>query len=405
MIITNTEIKVIKTEEQYYDYLSQLDDLMSMAPPLRSKISDRLELLTLVLENYESKLLSIELPDPIEAIKFRMEEQGLKQADLVSYFGRASRVSEVLSGKRSLTIDMIRNISEGLGISYEVLIGTPIPQPQKQNISWSKFPINEMMKRGWISSVLDKKSQEATEAIKEFVGGAIIGSNGTAFRRSLRGDAVSMTRQYATYAWLAFIIQKSREKRDEMPAFDKESVSLSYLRDLAKLSTLNDGPLKAVDSLRQIGISVVFEPRIDKTLLDGAALLDTDGRPVIGITLRYDRVDNFWFTLLHEVVHVWKHLDNSDHAIVDNLNSPSEDRQEAEANRLAREAMVPRVKWKRSKAYLNPSHENIVSFAKDLGIHHAIVAGRLQFDKKDYTLFSELTKYPVAHLFEERSKV
>lgn len=399
------EIKVIKTEEQYYDYLNQLDELMALTPPLKSKDSDNLELLTLVLENYESKLLSIELPDPIEAIKFRMEEQGLMQADLVPYFGRASRVSEVLSGKRSLTIDMIRNVSEGLGISYEVLIGTPIPQPKKQNISWSKFPINEMMKRGWISSVLDKKSQEVTDAIKEFVEGTIVGSNGTAFRRSLRGEAVSVTRQYATYAWLAFIIQKSREKRDEMPAFDKESISLSYLRDLAKLSILEDGPLKAVDSLRKIGISVVFEPRIEKTLLDGAALLDTDGRPVIGITLRYDRVDNFWFTLLHEVVHVWKHLDNSDHAIVDNLNSPSEDRQEAEANRLAREAMVPRVKWKRSKAYLNPSHENILCFAKDLGIHHAIVAGRLQFDKKDYTIFSELTKYPVAHLFEERSKV
>lgn len=399
------EIKVIKTEEQYYDYLNQLDELMAITPPLKSKDSDNLELLTLVLENYESKLLSIELPDPIEAIKFRMEEQGLMQADLVPYFGRASRVSEVLSGKRSLTIDMIRNVSEGLGISYEVLIGTPISQPKKQNISWSKFPINEMMKRGWISSVLDKKSQEVTDAIKEFVEGTIVGSNGTAFRRSLRGDAVSVTRQYATYAWLAFIIQKSREKRDEMPIFDKNSISLSYLRDLAKLSTLDDGPLKAVDSLRKIGISVVFEPRIEKTLLDGAALLDTDGRPVIGITLRYDRVDNFWFTLLHEVVHVWKHLDNSDQAIVDNLNSPSEDRQEAEANRLAREAMVPRVKWKRSKAYLNPSHENIATLAKDLGIHHAIVAGRLQFDKRDYTLFSELTKYPVAYLFQERSKV
>lgn len=399
------EIKVIKTEEQYYDYLNQLDELMAITPPLKSKDSDNLELLTLVLENYESKLLSIELPDPIEAIKFRMEEQGLMQADLVPYFGRASRVSEVFSGKRSLTIDMIRNVSEGLGISYEVLIGTPISQPKKQNISWSKFPINEMMKRGWISSVLDKKSQEVTDAIKEFVEGTIVGSNGTAFRRSLRGDAVSVTRQYATYAWLAFIIQKSREKRDEMPIFDKNSISLSYLRDLAKLSTLDDGPLKAVDSLRKIGISVVFEPRIEKTLLDGAALLDTDGRPVIGITLRYDRVDNFWFTLLHEVVHVWKHLDNSDQAIVDNLNSPSEDRQEAEANRLAREAMVPRVKWKRSKAYLNPSHENIATLAKDLGIHHAIVAGRLQFDKRDYTLFSELTKYPVAYLFQERSKV
>lgn len=405
MMTNKPEIKVIKTEDQYLDYLKQLDELMSEIPPLKSNDSDRLELLTLVLESYEKKTLSMELPDPIEAIKFRMEEQGLMQADLIPYFGRASRVSEVLSGKRSLTIDMIRNVSEGLGISYEILIGTPMPQAKKQNISWSKFPIKEMMKRGWINTFLDKNAPEVKEEVKSFIEIALPRADDVAFRRTIRGDAISSTRQYATYAWLACIIQKSRESRDINLPFNKNAISAAFLKELAQLSKFEDGPLKAVDKLRQIGISIVFEPRIEKTRLDGAALLDTDGTPIIGLTLRYDQVDNFWFTLLHEVVHVWKHLDSSNIAIVDNLESPTEDRQEAEANRLAREALVPRVKWKRSKAYLNPSHVNIINYAKELGVHSAVVAGRLRHDKQDYSLFSELVQNPISHLFISRDKL
>lgn len=89
-------------------------------------------------------------------------------------------------------------------------------------------------------------------------------------------------------------------------------------------------------------------------MLDGAALLDTDGTPIIGLTLRNDRIDNFWFTLIHEVAHIWKHMDDNSEAILDDLERPSEDKREAEANRIAREAFIPRSIWKRSDAYLNP---------------------------------------------------
>jgi len=103
-------------------------------------------------------------------------------------------------------------------------------------------------------------------------------------------------------------------------------------------------------------------------------------------------VDSFWFTLLHEVVHVWKHLDSADTAIVDNLDVASEDRNEAEANRLAGDALVPRVKWKRSRAYLSPSYDHIISFAKEIGVHSSIVAGRLQHDRNNYSIFTDLAQ-------------
>ncbi|MEN1395396.1 hypothetical protein AAIH23_34865, partial [Pseudomonas aeruginosa] len=63
--------------------------------------------------------------------------------------------------------------------------------------------------------------------------------------------------------------------------------------------------------LEEAGISVVIEPHLKGTMLDGAALLDTDGTPIIGLTLRNDRIDNFWFTLIHEVAHIWKHMDDN----------------------------------------------------------------------------------------------
>ena len=94
------EAKVIRTEEQYEAYLNEVQVLISECPKLNSIQSERLELLTVLLEAYENSKYPIESPDPIEAIKFRMEEKGLKRADLIPYFGTSSRVSEVLNRKR-----------------------------------------------------------------------------------------------------------------------------------------------------------------------------------------------------------------------------------------------------------------------------------------------------------------
>ncbi|WP_230586887.1 ImmA/IrrE family metallo-endopeptidase, partial [Ralstonia solanacearum] len=125
--------------------------------------------------------------------------------------------------------------------------------------------------------------------------------------------------------------------------------SSEFLREIAQLSWFEQGPLLAVEFLEKHGIVVVIEPQLKGTALDGAALKDSDGTPIIALTLRQDRLDNFWFTLLHEVAHLWKHVDQ-DETFLDDLDASSEDRREVEANRLAREAFIPRVTWKRSDA-------------------------------------------------------
>ena len=112
-------IKPIKNEQDYVNTLSQIESLMNAKP--NTPQMDELEVLTTLVEAYEERYHRIETPDPIEAIKFRMEQEGLKQKDLVAIVGSKSRVSEVLNKKRKLTIEMIRNLHKQLHIPIESL--------------------------------------------------------------------------------------------------------------------------------------------------------------------------------------------------------------------------------------------------------------------------------------------
>ena len=211
-----------------------------------------------------------------------------------------------------------------------------------------------------------------------------------AFRRTLSGDADSPTTRYSLFAWLARVIQRTREKKSDLGTFDARQLSASFLRELAQLSWYDQGPLLAIEYLEKHGIATIVEPHLKGTRLDGAALKDIDGTPIIGLTLRFDRLDNFWYTLLHEAAHIWKHVINATETFVDDLNASSEDRREAEANRLAREAFIPRLIWKRSDAYLSQSKESIERLSKELKIYPAIIVGRLHKETGNYALFSDL---------------
>src|SRR6266436_7059628 len=102
------EPRMIKTDSQHEETLAEVERLVALDPAPGTPEAERLELLAHLVRAYENEHYPIELPDPIEAIRFRMEHQGLTQRDLVPYFGSRSRVSEVLSGKRGLTLPMIR---------------------------------------------------------------------------------------------------------------------------------------------------------------------------------------------------------------------------------------------------------------------------------------------------------
>jgi HTH-type transcriptional regulator / antitoxin HigA len=113
--------KVIKTESEYEAALARIEKLMDAKP--NTAHGDELELLSLLVHDYEEKAFPIDKPDPITAIRFRMEQQGLEPKDLVRFLGSRSRVSEVLSGRRNLSLKMIRALVSGLRIPSDVLLG------------------------------------------------------------------------------------------------------------------------------------------------------------------------------------------------------------------------------------------------------------------------------------------
>ncbi|MFP4507184.1 MAG: type II toxin-antitoxin system HigA family antitoxin [Cyclobacteriaceae bacterium] len=114
------DVKAIKTEEDYQQALNRLE--MIFHSSVDSKEGDEAEVLTILIEKYEDEHYPIDAPDPIEAIKFRMEQMGMDKKDLADIIGYKSRVSEIFSRKRKLTLKMIRNLHEKLKIPYESLI-------------------------------------------------------------------------------------------------------------------------------------------------------------------------------------------------------------------------------------------------------------------------------------------
>ncbi|HCA83060.1 MAG TPA: transcriptional regulator [Flavobacteriales bacterium] len=114
------DFKILKTKKDYENALKRLEKVFDAKPG--SKESNELELLAMLIERYEKEHFPIDAPDPVEAIKFRMEQLGMKQKDLDKIIGGKNRVSEILNRKRKLSLEMIRNIHASLDIPLESLI-------------------------------------------------------------------------------------------------------------------------------------------------------------------------------------------------------------------------------------------------------------------------------------------
>lgn len=114
--------KIIKTDAEYRDALAELKRLIALDPDTNTPEGDELELIAMLVEQYESHTYAFNTPDPIDALLFRMEQQGLSQLDLVPFLGSRNNVSEILNRRQPLTLEMIRALHNGLGLPADVLI-------------------------------------------------------------------------------------------------------------------------------------------------------------------------------------------------------------------------------------------------------------------------------------------
>lgn len=389
-----TEIKIIKTKEDYDAALKLIEVLMANDPNPESDEGEKLSLLTTLVEDYESKVFSKSLPDPIEAIKFRMEQANLKAADLIPYFGTRSRVSEVLSGKRQLTLEMVRALEAGLGIPAKVLIKQPgQADTESQYQHWNTRLIREMEMRGYFGNASLQK-QDKNQLLKSFFSKVNVPSAQLVgmLRKSHYRSTIS-TDKRALYAWSIRVLEKASKVRPSIE-YKAGSVNLDFMKNLAKLSVKENGPILAQENLKKHGVILVIEPHLSKTHLDGATILINKTSPVIGLTLRYDRLDNFWFTLMHELAHISRHYDNDVSLFydekLDDMKGATLDNKEKEADDWAREALVPSSKWENSPAKLIPSPIAAQSLADELGVHIAIVAGVMRYEHKNHYYLKEI---------------
>ena len=393
--MANTKIKPIRTEKDYEEALARIDALMDAVPG--SPEFDELDVLADLVELYESRQEPMGYPSPLAAIEFRMEQGNLRPRDVIPFIGSRAKVSEVLSGRRAITMPMARALHKHLGIPADALLresdvdlDDPVP-----GVEWRRFPVKAMAKLGWIPAVsnLAGHAEVLIRGLIDRAGGPDV-ARAALYRKN---DHMRTNAKMDAYALKARCWQVLATGNENPPEADYEpgTVTPSFLKKVARLSGFEDGPRLAKELLSKHGIALAIAPYLPRTYLDGAALRLGDGRPVIGLTLRYDRIDNFWFCLLHELAHVGRHLDtNEGDAFIDDqtlrgIEGRREDPKETQADEWAQEALVPRLAWEASAARKRPTPMAVMNLARALQVHPAIIAGQVRYERKNYRLLSQ----------------
>ncbi|MER9243457.1 ImmA/IrrE family metallo-endopeptidase [Mesorhizobium sp. M0633] len=367
-------VRPIRTDE---DYQSALTRATALFGHKNSKDRDELEVLQAVIERWERSRHPVEAATPAQAIKFRMAQTGLSQRDLIPYLGSKSRVSEILNGQRQPTVDQIRALHQHLGIPVTSLIGSFKHEPMAGTSSTSIAAEGRLRELGVM---------KAKENLAGFLSRSKAAAPAVAMLRKTRTERTNAKTDLAALeAWCAAVLARADKiviKKTKIADPEKAA------RKIAQISVLPDWNDQIVTALHRIGIVLVILEHLPGTFLDGAALCRSDGVPVIALTIRYDRLDNFWFTLLHEFAHVACHLNPDRQVILDDLDVASSEAIEAEADSFARNALIPHAMWKR--IHKDSTTEEVLEAAKKAGVHPAIAAGRWRFEHSDYRRFSKL---------------
>ena len=356
---------------------------------------DEHSVLSVLVGHYESQHHQDHPADPIASIQAHMDREGLTQRDLIPIIGSRSKVSAILSGKRQLTFAMARALHRHLGIPAELLLSEP-SQPQAADGSepdWNRYPIKDMEKRDWIEKNSGKSAKEIITKLKSDAGGYDLPD---AFYR--KNDHLRMnakTNLYAIQAWCWQVLAQANENRPLTGAYVEGSVNEDFMREIGQLSRFADGPVRAQRRLRERGIGMEIVYHLPRTYLDGAAIRPIGCPPVIGLTLRYDRVDNFWFTLMHELAHVSHDLGDSarDTVYVDDLSLSGEHYErtlEGQADRTARDTLIPPDIWENRLVREDPTAVAVMELAQEIQVHPAVIAGRIRYDSQDWRRLSQL---------------
>ena len=378
------------TEEWLKD--AQLNALSSQIAELRQDIAEYNLLRSGQISHEECNDLS-ELPRALIAARI---SQGFSQKDLADQLGMQQQQIQRYEATYYMSASLSRliEIAGVLDLKVKELWPSRAVRPgnvvfswsDSSHVDWNLFPMKEMARRGWLDFDVE---QSPIAAVKDYFFRAAGPEFASALhRKKFYGER--KPNKYSLLAWQARILEKARAETDEekIGSFELDD---RWVTELVKLSTKEHGPLLAKDFLASHGVSLVIEHHLSETYLDGAAMLSHEGNPVIGLTLRHDRLDNFWFVLLHELGHVFLHLFNSlKMDFFDEESGEDADDIEREADEFALNASADDESWSSCLSRFYMTEDSVIQDAKRLEVHPSIVAGRLRRERRNYTILNEL---------------
>lgn len=329
-------------------------------------------------------------------IREQMEMRDWTQDDLSEVIGvTVKHLNKILQDKQPLTLDMARVLGEvfnttaqywiNIDTGYRLWLSQDKTESETEadikSLIYERMPIKDMLNKGWIKAF--NNASELKEQVIKFWGWqnldfAILDKE---YLPCLTRKSEAYNQFNASYAISWYRKALNESERFKVGSYKKQKLEKLY-NNLHTYTTTNKGLNLFIKELADAGVIFFVLPHLQKTYLDGAAFFAAQN-PVIVYTGRYKRVDNFWFTVAHEIAHVLKHLDEKIMFVLDNLKDGVLNKMEIEANELAAE----KLKHAEILEYLTPylgylSVARVEECAAELEVHPAIIVGKLAHEKK-----------------------
>ena len=324
---------------------------------------------------------------PGYSIRREMEENHWNQKDLAEILGFSEKhISRLLNNKEPITISTAKRLATALGGSPQFWINLDtnyrlrLEETAEETgtaaraLIYRYMPVRDMRAKGW----LPKDNNQLVPAVKKFwtikeLKFDFIETEAAAcFRKS---DSFEQFNPFYAFTWLRQA--KIEAKKEKVNSFSKKKLA-NFSEEIPALSKLSNGIERFIAGLKESGVKFLRIPHLEKTYIDGASFLDKKN-PVIVYTARHNRIDNFWFTVTHEIAHVLKHLRNSRTAIIDNMDElNADDIAELEADKFASEILKTEEILRFFDSIRRKTKSKIMECSDTLNIAPSIIVGCLQ---------------------------
>jgi len=343
---------------------------------------------------------------PGEYLIDQLDARELKQREFANEVGMAySQLNEIIKGKRSITAEFAMTLEAILGIDKRYWLNlqmnydlTKISLDEKFQKKtsllkrWSKLKeyaaVKYFRKLKKLSNILEKDEDFLLKVYNVSKAQDInVQLESAAFRNFKKSNLLKVDK-INLLGWVKYVEYRARNEKKKIGVFQKDSEK-ELVGKLKSIFLGNDVLSNIEKLLPKYGIKLIIEPKADQVPVDGLAFW-SDNNPAIGLTIRHKRLDNLAFTLLHELGHVYMHLEknNDDKDLfIDDIagNKGNRASLEKQANTFAENHLIPKKKWKK---FINTtdefSSETINAFAEELGIHPAIPLGRLKHEYNEF---------------------